>query len=81
MDVLNIVTLGVVALGAVNVLGMFFPTADSRIKWGLSFVVALVFLFIPASLGNAIMDKIVIALEVALGASGAYKVATKAGGN
>lgn len=81
MDVINIVGLGLVAVGAVNVLGMFFPTADSKIKWGLSFAVALVFLFIPVTLGNAIIDKIVTALEVALGASGGYKIATKAGGN
>lgn len=71
MDVLNIVALGAVAVGAVNVLGMFFPTADSRVKWALSFVIALVFLFLPVSLGNEIMDKLVTALEVALGASGA----------
>lgn len=81
MDTIDIVKLGLIVLGAVNVATLFYPTMDSKYKWVLSFIVALVFLFLPVSLGNVILDKLKVALEVAFAASGGYKLATKAGGS
>lgn len=80
METIDVVKLGLIALGAVNVALMFRPNLESKYKWLLSFGVALVFLLLPESLGNVVMDKVKVALEVAFAASGGYKLASKAGG-
>lgn len=70
---------GLVAIGAVNIVDIFYPVKDSRIKFGIAFVTAFIVLFIPADLGSIIFDKAKIALEVAVGSSGAYKLFQVAG--
>ena len=81
MDLASISFLGLIGLGTVNVISFFKADMDSRLKFFLSFVVVLAATFVPAEFGNIILDKAKLALEVALSASGLYKVATKAGGN
>ncbi len=81
MDIGSLTLAGLAAIGVVNVVTFFKADLDSRIKFAISFVAALAVLFIPAELGSMILDKSKEALTVAFAASGAYKVATKAGGN
>jgi len=80
MDIFSLALPGLVALGVVNVIGFFKPDLDSRIKFAISFVVALAVLFVPEDLGFMLADKIKEALTIAFAASGVYKLFTKAGG-
>lgn len=80
MDILNMSLVGLVALGAVNVVTFFKPDMDSRLKFSISVLIAFVVAFIPADLGNLLLDKLRLALEAALAASGTYKLFSKAGG-
>ena len=81
MDLTNITFVGLVTVGAVNVISFFKPKLDSKVKFGISVGVAFALGFVPVEMGSIILDKAKIAIEVALAASGAYKVASKAGGN
>ena len=72
---------GLIAIGTVNVISFFKTDLDSKIKFAISFVVAFAVLFVPFEVGNVILQKIKDALEIALAASGTYKLATKVGGN
>lgn len=81
MDLSNITLAGLIALGVVNVLTMYKPDMDSKLKFSASLIVALAVSFIPAELGNVLLDHLKISLEVAFAASGVYKVAQKVGGN
>lgn len=80
VDLTSLTLTGIVALGVVNVIGMFKPDLDSRIKFAASFVVAFIVTFIPVSVSNILLQNIKVALEAAFGASGVYKLAQKAGG-
>jgi hypothetical protein len=80
MDLLNTTLAGLVAIGAVNVISMWKPDMDSRLKFGIAFVVAFIVLFVPTDLGNMLLEKAKIALEVAFASSGVYKLAQKVGG-
>lgn len=80
MDIFSLALPGLVALGVVNVIGFFKPDLDSRIKFAISFLVALAVLFVPEDLGFMLADKIKEALTIAFAASGVYKLFTKAGG-
>lgn len=79
MDLMGLSLAGLVAIGAVNVIDIFFPLSDSRIKFGVSFIAAFIVLFIPAELGNTLLNQVRIALQLAIGASGAYKLFQVAG--
>lgn len=81
MDITSLTFLGLVGLGTVNVITFFKDDMDSRVKFAISFVVIMAASFIPAELGSIILDKAKVALEIALAASGVYKVAQKAGGD
>lgn len=81
MDLSNITLAGLIALGVVNVLTMYKPDMDSKLKFSASLIVALAVSFIPVELGNVLLDHLKTSLEVAFAASGAYKVAQKVGGN
>lgn len=81
MDISSLTLLGLVGIGTANVVSFFRPDMDSRMKFAISFVAVLAATFIPAQIGIIVLDKVKLALEVSLGASGLYKVATKAGGN
>lgn len=80
MDIQTTSLAGLVAIGVVNVITMFKSDLDSRIKFGISLVVAFAVLFVPQELGNMILEKLRLAIEVAFAASGLYKLASKAGG-
>lgn len=75
-------TLGILAVvGVVNVLVMFRPESTSKEKFVVSTLVALAVSFIPLELSNAILTHVKDALVTAFAASGAYKIAQKAGGS
>lgn len=68
------------AVGAVNVVLLFQPNIDARWKFVISFVAAFIAFFIPANLGNLILNAAKDAIAAAIVGSGVYKIATKAGG-
>jgi len=76
----NLTLVGLVALGAVNVISFFKPDMESKLKFGLSFVIAFAVTFVPVELANVVAQNAKLALEAALAASGVYKLATKSGG-
>ena len=80
MELSEITFLGLMSVGFVNVLGFLVPNLKSEIKFALSFIFAFALTFVPADMASHITQKAVQALEVALTASGAYKLAQKAGG-
>jgi protein-S-isoprenylcysteine O-methyltransferase Ste14 len=79
-DLINLTLVMFVGIGVVNVISFFKPNIDSRIKFVIAFVAVLAITFIPVELGSIILEKVKIALEVALASSGIYKIAQKAGG-
>lgn len=79
MDLANITFVGLITLGVVNVITFFYPTLDSKVKFGLAVLTAFLLTFVPAELGNIILDKAKIAIEIAFASSGGYKLATKMG--
>jgi hypothetical protein len=80
LDFGTLTLVGLVAYGTVHVVSFFRPTLDPRVKFFLSFVVAFAVAFVPAELGNIVLEKAKEALAVALLMSGASKLADKAGG-
>lgn len=68
-----------VVIGAVNVVGFYYPNLDSKIKFALSIVIAFLVSFIPAEIGSVILEKLRDAITVAVAASGAYKLFQVAG--
>lgn len=80
MDLQTITLSGLVAIGVVNVISFFKPGIDSKIKFTASLVAAFAVTFIPVELGNTILQHLKDAITVAFAASGAYKIAQKAGG-
>lgn len=81
IDFANLTLTGLVAFGVVNVITMFKPNIDSRLKFGISFLIALGVTFIPVEIGNILFKNVKLALEAALSASAIYKVAAKVGGS
>jgi hypothetical protein len=79
MDIFSLGLAGLVAIGVVNVIDIFHPIADSRIKFIIAFVSAFIVLFIPQELGNVIFDKAKLALEIAVASSGLYKLSQVVG--
>ena len=77
----NITFVGLATLGIVNVVTMFKPGLDSKYKFIVSIVAAFALTFVPAEIGNIVLDKMKVALEVAFSASGTYKLAQKIGGS
>jgi hypothetical protein len=80
MDISSLTLAGLVAIGAVNAISFFKADLDSKIKFAISFVVAFAVLFVPVELGSMLLQKAKEALEIALAASGTYKLAQKVGG-
>lgn len=81
MDLTNVTLVGIAAIGTVNVISFFKPTMDSKLKWFLSFLVALTISFIPADLGSILLTHVKDAIYAATVGSGLYKIATKIGEN
>ncbi|MFA5768376.1 MAG: hypothetical protein WC871_02410 [Bacteroidales bacterium] len=80
MDLQSLTFAGLVAIGIVNVISFYKPGLSSEIKFAISFVAAFLVGFIPADLGNQIFNHAIDAIELALMASGGYKIAQKVGG-
>jgi hypothetical protein len=80
MDISTLTFVGLIAVGTVNVLSFFYPNMDSKMKFGFSFLFALGAAFIPADMGNIILNKAKLAIEAALFACGAFKLTQNAGG-
>jgi len=80
MDLSNITFIGLMVVGVVNVVTFFKKDIKSEYKFAISLFVAFALTFVPESIGNMILDKAKIALEIAFAASGTYKLATRAGG-
>lgn len=70
---------GLAVIGAVNAATMWKPDLDSRAKFVLSVVVALLIGLVPQDLNVEILNRLVSALTVAFAASGGYKVVQKVG--
>jgi hypothetical protein len=81
VDLANLTFVGFMALGAVNVVTFFKPNLDSKTKFALSVVAALIFAFVPANWGLEITNRVKDAVAVAFAVSGVYKLGTKIGGN
>lgn len=73
-DLFNMGFVGLMTIGFVNVLGWFRPTWDSKLKFGCAVAFAFAMTFVPAELGNIILDKLKLALSVGLASSGVYKL-------
>jgi uncharacterized membrane protein (DUF485 family) len=80
MDLGSLTFIGLMTLGFVNVVSFYKPNLDSKIKFTLSLVFAFALTFVPVEFANVVLDKAKQAIEVALAASGTYKLAQKAGG-
>jgi hypothetical protein len=80
MDLTSATFIGLVTLGVVNVISFYKPGLDSKYKFAISVAVAFGLTFVPADMGNLILEKLKVALEVAFAASGTYKLAQKIGG-
>lgn len=87
MDIFNgvdwqtITFTGLATIGFVNGLTMWKPRMDSRAKYFWSVIFAITASFVPADVGHWIVNKVKDGVEVALMASGAYKMAQKVSGN
>lgn len=81
LDLSNVTLVGLAIIGAVNAVTLFRPETDSKTKFIISVVVALIVGFIPADLGAEILNRLVTALTAAFAASGGYKIAQKVGGD
>ena len=80
MDLTGATFIGLMTLGAVNVITFFVKDLKSEYKFALSVGIAFALTFVPESVGNIILNKLKVALEIAFAASGSYKLATRAGG-
>lgn len=80
VDLTSVTFIGLMTLGIVNVVTFFKPDLDSKIKFAIAVVAGFGLTFVPVEIGNMILDRAKIALEIAFASSGAYKLATKAGG-
>jgi len=78
---LDIVTLGTMTIGFVNIVLFFKPDLDSKIKILLAFLFAFAWGYVPATIAVDLLNRLKIAIEIALSSSGIYKLVTKAGGN
>lgn len=76
----NLTFLGLACVGIVNVIGFFKPNLDSKIKFAISFVSVFALTFVPAAIGNMILDKAKLALETVFAISGFYKLTQNVGG-
>lgn len=81
MDIQSLTLAGLVTLGVVNVLTMYAPQLGSKEKFIVSFIVAFGISFVPPAIGNIVLEKAKVAIEIAFASSGVYKLAQKAGGD
>ena len=80
MDIQSLTLASLVTIGVVNVVSFFKPNLYSRLKFTTAFITAFIVTFIPMELGNVILEKAKVAIEIAFASSGVFKLATRAGG-
>lgn len=80
MDLTAITFPALVTIGVVNVISFFKPELKSEYKFGISLIVAIVLSFIPETLQNDLLARTIDGINIALVASGGYKIAQKIGG-
>jgi len=80
MDLASATFIGLTTLGIVNVVTFFKSNLDSKTKFAIAVVSAFALTFVPVDIGNILLDKMKIAIEVAFAMSGVYKMAQKVGG-
>jgi hypothetical protein len=80
MDITNLGFIALMTIGFVNIVTFFKSDMDSKVKIGLTILFAFALTFVPADWGSIIADKLKLAIETALLASGTYKLAQKIGG-
>lgn len=80
MELGGLTFIGLATIGVVNVVLFFKPNIDQKVKFGIAFISAFAFTFVPAELGNILLDKAKIAIEVAFASSGGYKLISLLGG-
>jgi hypothetical protein len=80
MDLQTVTLAGLACIGVVNVVTMWKPNLDSRVKFGIALITAFGILFVPQDFGNIILEKLKLAIEIAFASSGTYKLLSKAGG-
>lgn len=78
---LNISLAGLAVIGVVNLLTMYAPQMEAKTKILIAFMVAFTVSFVPADLGNIILNHLRTAIEVTFISSGVYKLAQKSGGD
>jgi hypothetical protein len=71
---------GLMTIGLVNIVGFFVPGLTSTSKLVIAFVAAFGLSFVPADVGNMLLDKIIKSLEVVAATSGFYRLTQNAGG-
>lgn len=80
MDIYEFGFVGLMTYGFINVLSIFKPGIDSKIKFAASLLVAFLLLWVPVDLGNLLFDKMKAAISIAVAMSGISALATKSGG-
>lgn len=66
--------IGLATIGFVNVLLMWKPTLSPKARFFSGVAFAFAATFVPAELGNLILDKLKLAVSVGLASSGTYKL-------
>ena len=81
MDLASLTFLGLVGYGVVGVISYFKEDLDKRVKFLVLFLVVGAATFIPTDLGNILLEKAKMALEVAFAMTATGTLAKKIGGN
>lgn len=79
-NIMDATFIGLMTIGIVNVVTFYKPELPSKERFAISIVAAFLLTFVPAEMGNIILEKAKVALGVAFAASGGFKLASKAGG-
>lgn len=74
MDLTNSTLAGLAVIGVVNVVAFYKPALDSKMKFAIAVATAFAITFVPVELGNIILEKLKLAIELAFATSGAYKL-------
>lgn len=76
MDIFALGSTAIITFGIVWAISLFIKL-DSRFKFGLSVVIAVAVSFIPADLGNEIMNRVKDGVGIATALAGFYQMMSK----
>ena len=77
MDIFSLGAVGLITFGGTWLITLFVPNLDSKTRFGVSVAVALIAGFIPADLGNVIVNKVRDAFGIAVAVAGGYQLIVK----